>query len=347
MKNQTMKEVGIIRPISLDLNDITTNIPINTSEPNGFKEGLSKIGLLVFPSIILMMGLLFFMVGVAPDDGEPILWLSLISLLVVFASLLWLRWILKRGTYKPGKSFRLWRLTKKKISLFYTAVAVIAIIICVSLLFVEFKLQLLFWIIVLIIGLYYIKKSFKVHEDVDYTANQELAEILGMDVDEKVQASYLKNDVIFLLTDKKIIFAYKKNRRWKVLNKKIEEISKIGVYTPMMMGSFFNTDLYFLLLFGDSTKVQLKMDLTDNITSNPDLFFKKFLTTLDDVLLGKTDEKIVSRRRVSVNSANTGPKPSESVNDEDTGMRKIDISETVLSHLRDATPIEPGRTLEF
>ena len=346
--NQTIKEIGIIRPISLDLNDITSNIPINTSEPNGFKEGLSKIGLLVSPSIILMMGLVFFMVGVAPEDGSGIMvGLSLISLLVMFASLLWLKWVLKGGTYKPRKSFRLWRLTKNKMSLIYKVIAIIVVIICISILCVEFKLMALLSLIGAIFGLYYIQKSFKVHENVDYVANQELEGILGMDVDEKVQASYLKDDVIFLLTDKKIIFAYQKNNSWKVLNKRIEEISKIGIYTPMMMGALFNTDLYFLLLFDDSTRVQLKMDLTDNFTSNPDLFFKKFLTTLDDVLLGRTNEKIVSRRRVSVNSANTTPKPSESVNGEGTSERKIDISETVLGNLRDATPIEPGRTLEF
>lgn len=342
-----MKIVEIIRPISLNIHDITTNKPIKTYTPDstGSMEILSKIGLLVFPSILLMMGLIFLSVGIAPDDGSgTILWLSLISLFVVVGSLLWLRWIIKGGKYKPGKSFRLWRLTKEKMSFFYMAVAIIAIIICVSLLIVEFKLQLLFGLIGLLFGLYFIKKSFKVHEDVDYTANQELANILGMDVDEKVQASYLKDDVIFLLTDKKIIFAYKKNRSWKVLNEKIEEISKIGVYTPMMGGSLFNTDLYFFLLFNASTVVELKMDLTDKITSNPDLFFKKFLTTFDDVLLGKTDEKIVSRRRVSVNTA---PKPLGSVNEEGVGRRKIDISETVLGHLRDATPIEPGRTLEF
>jgi len=182
------------------------------------------------------------------------------------------------------------------------------------------------------------------HEDVDYVANQELADIVGMEVDEKVQASYLKKDIIFLLTDKKILFAYQEDNNWSVLNKRIADISTIGVYTPMMMGSIFNTDLYFLLMFTDSTSVELKMDLGNKLTSNPDLFFKKFLITLDAFLLGKTDEKIASRRRVSVNN---DPKPSVSDNYEGTSVRTIDISDTILRNLRDATQIESGRTLEF
>lgn len=339
-----MKKVEIIRPIALAVYDANKD-PINPPTATGFVRRLAKFGLLAGPTLILFMGVLFLSVGVSPADGSgPMLWLCLISLVVIVGSLLWLRWIIKGGKYKPGKSFRLWRLTKNKMSLIYKVIAIIVVIICISILCVEFKLVALLSLIGALFGLYYIQKSFKVHENVDYVANQELADILGMDIDEKVQASYLKDDVIFLLTDKKVVFAYKKHNRWKVINKKIEEISKIGVYTPMMKGGFFNTDLFFLLLFDDSTKIKLQMDLTDRITSNPDLFFKKFLITLDDVLLGKSDEKIVSRRRVSVN---TGPKPSESVNDESTGMRKIDISETVLGHLRDATPIEPGRTLEF
>ena len=85
------------------------------------------------------------------------------------------------------------------------------------------------------------------------------------------------------------------------------------------------------------------MNLYDKFTSNPDLFFKKFLTTLDAVVLGKTDEKIASRRRVSVNE----PKSSASDNREGIDVRTIDISDTILGNLSNATPIESGRTLEF
>lgn len=343
--NAKMKKVKIIRPISLDLYKITTEKPIKMPVVSGCMGCLAKFGLLVFPVITLIIGILFLSVGIAPDDGSgTIYWLCLISLLVVVGGILWLKWIISGGKYKPGKSFYWWRLTKEKMLLIYKVIAVIAIIICIPLLIIEFKVSVLVTLVGVLICLYFIPKSFEVHEDVDYVANQELADIIGMEVDEKVQASYLKKDKIFLLTDKKIIFAYQEDNKWKALNKGISDISKVGIYTPMMMGSFFNTDLYFFLMFSDLTSIELKMDLGNKLTSNPDLFFKKFLTILDAVVLGKTDEKIASRRRVSVNNES---KPSVRVDNEVTDVRKIDISNTILYKLRDATPIECGRTLEF
>lgn len=339
-----MKEVGIIRPITLSLDDMKMNNQGKKTAKTGLFFALAVFVVLIGPIFGLFGGIIFLIVSIAPADGSGfILWLFMISLSVVVGSLLLIGWNIKGGKYKPGKSFRLWRLTKKKILLMYTVIAIMVVALIVFLLTVKFKISLIIFLIVTIAGIYSLRKSFKVHEDVDYVANQKLADILGLDIDEKVQASYLKNNVILLLTDRKIIYAYKKGR-WKVLNKKIEEISKIGVYSPMMAGGFFNTDLHLLLLFTDSNRAELKMDLTDNITSNPDLFFKKFLVTLDDVLLGKTDEKIVTRRRVTVNNE---AKPSGSVKNGSSDVRKIDISETVLKNLRDATPIEPGRTLEL
>ena len=340
-----MKKIKIIRPISFDIYKITTEKPIKTPVVSGCMGCLAKFGLLMFPVIILILGISFLSVGIAPEDGSgTILWLCLISLLVTAGGFLWLRWIMAGGKYRPGKSFYWWRLTKEKMLLIYKVVAIVMVVICIPLLIVEFKLSGLITLIGALISLYYIPKSFKVHEDVDYVANQELADIIGMEVDEKVQASYLKKDIIFLLTNKKIIFAYREDNNWRVLNKRIADVSAIGVYTPMMMGSIFNTDLYFLLLFIDSTRVELKMELGDKITSNPDLFLKKFLIILDAVVLGKTDEKIASRRRVSVNNE---PKPSVSDNNEGIDVRTIDISDTIISNLRDASPIESGRTLEF
>jgi hypothetical protein len=339
-----MKEVGIIRPIALGLDDMKINNQGKKTARTGFVVALAVFVVLICPIFGLFGGIILLIVSVAPADGSGfLLWLFMISLLFVIGSLLLIGWNIKGGKYKPGKSFRLWRLTKKKILLMYTVTAIILVALLVFLLTIKFKINTIIILVVTIAGIYSLRKSFKVHEDVDYVANQKLADILGIDIDEKVQASYLKNNVILLLTDRKIIYAYKKGR-WKVLNKKIEEISKIGVYSPMMAGGFFNTDLHLLLLFTDSNRVELKMDLTDNITSNPDLFFKKFLVTLDDVLLGKTDEKIVKRRRVTVNNE---AGPLGSVKNGCTDVRKIDISETVLKNLREATPIEHGRTLEL
>jgi hypothetical protein len=340
-----MKTIEIIRPISLDIYKLTADKPVNAPVITGILGFLSKMGILVLPSIIFLLGFGFLVFGIFPENGAGTDWETfLIGLLCTIVGFFWLSWILKGGIYKPGKSFYWWRLTKDKIQSIYKIVTVIVVILGIFLLLIKFSISVLVALIGVISGIFVLSQSFKVHENVDYVANQELTDRIGMEVDEKVQASYLKKNIIMLLTDKKIIFAYQEKKQWNVLNKKIEEISKIGVYTPMMLGSFFNTDLSFVLLFTDSTKVELKMDLFNKITSNPDLFFKKFLTTLDDVLLGKTDVKITSRRRVSVNKDSL---PSVSVNKESTNQRTIDLSDTLLKNLRDATPIEAGRTLEF
>ena len=340
-----MRKVKIISPISLDIYKITTDKPINVPVATGCMGCLSKIGLLLFPVITLFLGILFLSVGIAPDDGSgTILWLCFISIFVVAGGFLWLRWIVTGGNYKPGKSFYWWRLTKEKMQLIYKVVVIVVVLISIPLLIVQFKLVVLLSLIGALGGLYVISNSFDVHENIDYVANQELTDIIGMEVGEKVQASYLKKKVILLLTDKKVICAHFDSNQWKIINKKIEEITKIGIYTPVMMGGFFNTELYFILIFTDSTRVELKMDLGDNTTSNPDLFFRKFLVVLDSVLLGKVDEKIVSRRRVSVNTNNQPPLDSSIIKESN---RKINISNKVVPILRSANPEESGRVIEL
>lgn len=196
------------------------------------------------------------------------------------------------------------------------------------------------------IVLYFINKSLVMHEDVDFVTNIEVSELLGMEVDEKIQASYQNfdsSDVIksgnnmMMVTDKKVIFAVNNGANWELVKKKLSDIVNVGHVQ-------YNNDSYLKLVFSDNVTIGLHMGMFDKITSNPSLFFRKFLIVLDAVLLGKTDEKIASRRRVSVNNES---KPSASVIDEKIDVRTIDISDTILGNLRDATPIEPGRTLEF
>lgn len=345
-----MKKVEIIRPIALNDTGLTNRNPINRPVETDFASRIAKTLLFAGPAFALFLGIFILTCEFFPANGsEPDLMLCLIGTFIVVGSLMWLIGLIRKRKYKPGLSFLRWRLTKKMMLIMYVAIAVIAVVLLIYSMTLKFKLIAPVYLIGVVVGVYYLWKSFKVHEDVDYVANQELADILGMDIDEKVQASYFKDEIIFLLTDKKIIFAYKKfvykkGDQWIVLNKKIDEIIKVGVLTSMMMGEFFKTELYLLLLFGDSTKLELKMMLTDNFTSNPDLFFKRFLVTLDNVLLGKTDEKIVARRRVTVNN---DAKSEATVREKTTGVRKIDISDIILDNLRDATPMENTRTLEF
>ena len=88
----------------------------------------------------------------------------------------------------------------------------------------------------------------------------------------------------------------------------------------------------------------LHMETYGKATSNATLFIRKFLNVLDDVVLGKVDEKISSRRRVSVNQET---KPVESQQSESKEVRRLDLSEDMMEKLRNATPVESGRVLEL
>lgn len=257
------------------------------------------------------------------------------------------------GKYKPEKSFFFWRLSKEKMSKLYKYFTIGGVIIIVLLSLYEFKVQNIFYLVAVLIALYAAQKSFAVHEDVDFVANMEVSDLLGMEVDEKIQASYLNFDTsnkpsdgsnIMLLTDKKLLFAFYDGSKWSLMNKFLKDIAKIGRINTEGVVNLTSSSSCLYVEFIDNTNLSLHMNLYDKLTSNPDLFFKKFLTTLDAVVLGKTDEKIASRRRVSVNNE---PKPSVSDNNEGIDVRTIDISDTILGNLRDATPIESGRTLEF
>ena len=100
-----MKKIKIIRPISLDIYKITTEKPIEMPVISGCLGCIAKFGLLMFPVIILILGITFLNVGIAPADGSgTIWWICLISLFVTACGFLWLGWIMAGGKYIPGKS---------------------------------------------------------------------------------------------------------------------------------------------------------------------------------------------------------------------------------------------------
>lgn len=260
----------------------------------------------------------------------------------------------KEREYVPGKTFPFLRKSKEKIKSYtlYISVAVI-IFFCLCLLFdPELKLTRAGYVISGIVGMialiYYTNKSFKVHEDVDYVSSAEMEQIIGVEIDEKIQATYqnfdsseedcLNDDCnIMMVTDKKIYFAYYDSNHWHFVNKKLDEISRLG-YTGE------GQEEYCLRLeFVDSTTIMLHMDTMGKMTSNSTLFLKKFLEVLDAVVLGTVDEKISSRRRVSVNSATPDAQHSEQKTEE----RKLDLGNSIIEGLRNATPVESGRVIEL
>ena len=132
--------------------------------------------------------------------------------------------------------------------------------------------------------------------------------------------------------------SFLENGGWSYVKKRISEIYKIGILGEN------NQKIHLKLLFSDETCIMLHMETYGKVTSNATLFLRKFLELLDAVVLGTVDEKISSRRRVSVNQE---AKPIESQQSENREVRSLDLSETVMEGLRNATPVGSGRVLEF
>ena len=267
-------------------------------------------------------------------------------------------WLINRETvYKPGKSFPFLRQSKEKIRVItlYCGGACI-IFIGLFLLFtflspegtsVSTYYRGIVGIVVIAGFIYYTNKSFEVHENIDFVSSSEMEKIIGVENDEKIQITYQNFDSsnatniedgcnIMMVTDKKIYFAYYEQNHWSYVIKKIDELSRIG-YTGT------EEELFFELVFSDDTIIILHMEIADKLTSNSTLFLKRFLEVLDSVLLGTVDEKISSRRRISINKSPANTELTEKV---DEG-RNIEIDNRVLQGLKGATQVEAGRVLEF
>ena len=195
--------------------------------------------------------------------------------------------------------------------------------------------------------MYYIINSFEVHEDVDYVSSSEMEKIIGVENDEKIQITYQNFDLakrkkmkagcnILMVTDRKIYFAYYKQNHWSYMIKRIEEIYRIG-YTGT------EEDMFLELDFSDETILMLHMLVYGKATSNSTLFLKRFLEILDSVVLGCVDEKIKSRRRVSVNKGNSSVSKEMPI----VEGRLLEINNYIVEGLKTAAPVESGRVLEF
>ena len=334
-----MKSIKIISPVKLDIYRLYYKNPVEIPVVTGCLGCLSKIGLLMFPFLVLVMGIVFLAIG----DW----WLSLISLIALTLGGVWMYSLFKGGTYKPEMSFAKWRASKEAMArqnkLYGTAIVIVGIL---TLFFVGFNLTVILGIVGTLVALYYMTISFKAHEDVDFCVNEAVAEMLGFEIDEKIQCSYedKATNKMLIATDKKLFFAYTKDNKQLLLTKRIDELSEIGILTSKMLGSVLSTDVYLFLRFADSVQLQLRMDLGDSLTSNPALFFKKFLLVLDDYLLGRVGQRNASRRRVIVSDeANVGNQENTPV----TEGRSIDISESISQTMKDAIPVTDNRNLEL
>ena len=308
--------------------------------------------------VVIPLFLLLCILGIFVDSF-PLL-IRLLSIVIVIFFVWALLFNFSERKYKPRKSFMALRGSKERIKMITTYGGIAAIvIICLILYFVytqEHKIQS--WmgyaftgILGIAYAIYYTNKSFKVHEDIDFVTSSEMENIVGVEIGEKIQATYQNFDSsisdgqqddanLMIVSDKKIYFSFIENGKWSFVKKKINEIVKLGIFDD----SNNNQKIHLKLLFSDETSIMLHMETYGKATSNATLFLKKFLEVLDAVVLGTVDEKISSRRRVSVNQET---KPVESQQSESKEVRRLDLSEDMMEKLRNAKPVESGRVLEL
>lgn len=261
--------------------------------------------------------------------------------------------------YVPEKTFKQFRGSNEKLKKTITYGGIASIVaICLAFYFgymEEQKIQ--GWmgncipgVLCIAYGIYYTNKSFKVHGDVDFVTSQEMENIVGVEIDEKIQATYQNFDSstsdnlpqdanLMIVSDKRMYFSFLENGEWFFVKKRVDEIIKIGIYDDQK-----DNKIHLKILFSDETNIMLHLESYGKATSNSTLFVRKFLDVLDAVLLGTVDEKISSRRRVSVNQET---KSVESYESSDKEIRRLELSNDVIEQLKAATPVESGRVIDL
>jgi hypothetical protein len=273
------------------------------------------------------------------------LFLSAAFLFLIFALLSYT--FFKERVYKPKKSFAIERFNKRKLNKIVKAIIVIY-----ALLFLWDVYSFGFGVtkriggyIFTFIALYYVLKSIKYHENVDYSANQDMIELLGMDINEKITSSYQnfdglqsnfkKGDSIIVTTNRKIYFAQFNGNKFKSLNRFFGEIDRIGILRKL-------EESFILLVFEDKTTLCLKLNVFDKITTAPQLFISQFLRSLDSYLLGENNATIANRRRITTSNENTSE-----LNKFSNQLRSIELSQTLINKLKLSEEIKSGRILEI
>ena len=308
--------------------------------------------------VLIPLFIVLFTGGLFVDSFPLIIKLLFASIVALFV---WaLCYVFTERKYKPGKSFMFLRGSRERIRKITNYIGIAAIIVaCLIAYFIYMEEQkiggwigyIIAGIWVIVYAIYYTNKSFKVHEDVDFVTTSELENIVGVEIGEKIQATYqnfdsstndgLQDDAnLMIVSDKKIYFSFLEDGEWSFVKKNINEIEKIGIFDD----SNNHQKIHLKLLFSDETNIMLHMETYGKATSNANLFLRKFLVVLDAVVLGTVDEKVSSRRRVSVNQEAV---PIESQQSENKEIRQLDLSKEVIGMLKNAKPVEAGRVLEF
>jgi hypothetical protein len=309
--------------------------------------GFSILIYISLPTFILF-GLLITYLGIAKNSLFA-LFIGLMS--ICFMSIITYS-LFYKGKYIPKKSYFFERLGKSgqnKNALIATIIVSILFLIGSFFMIKDGEVIKAIFVIIGVIGFNIANlirlKSIKFHEDIDYEANEILAELIGLIVDEKIVASYQnfdsskakrkKNDNLIVVTNRKVFFAVFNGTNWMTLNKLLSEIVKIGIARN-------NVNSYLKLVFADNTSLGLRLDLYEKITTTPQLFVKQFLNTLDASLLGYNVVSNNNRRRVSIANENTSIAKNSG-----NQTRSIELNPTLVSELKTSEEIKSGRILEI
>lgn len=285
--------------------------------------------------------------------------------------------------YEPGKSFKYLRYSSKKIeSINKRRALIFKILLAVFLTVVVFGVttyvvtntsinskkvgkwggQIIF---VAFASLYYpIKaaiKAIKIHENVDYVAITSYEKFIDLEIDEKVIASYQNFNVtdskykdgyyILLVTSRRLYFASYKQKAWRSILKRLDEIQAISISNGFFIGAIAKRNLQ--LRFEDNTSLSIWMDMRKKLTSNPDLFLKCLLETIDTMLCGDNETTRARRRRtVSEIDSHESTKAEKKILETKTqdvtiqSGRELDLS-SLLNDIKDAESYAIGRHIEL
>lgn len=269
---------------------------------------------------------------------------------------------INEGYYIPNKSFKEYRFKDPEsfmksynkgrnilIAFFALSILLAALI---SGAVVTDVLKIILFAILSIPVMSYYKKSIKFHEDVDFNANQNISDLVGCQVDEKIVASYQsfkydesikEKDLVFLLTNLKLFFACYQDSQWHKMCYSLSDISEFGLLTRAKTDTYLG-DTYIVLHFFDKTSLCVKLDYR-NPTTNGALFVNKFLKVLDCFLLGQQMPQKNRHRRV-VTAKDETCSQSES-NVQTNAVRSIELQDAVIEQIKAGEDFQIGRNIEL
>ena len=251
--------------------------------------------------------------------------------------------------YIPGKSFIMYRGKKETLR----KILLGSIIFCVIFIIVSFYVDDIRggigYAIGALIAFIYSIMSLKVHEDVDFSTNQALEDIIGMEVDEHIWGSYQnfdstalsnkQNDNIMVVTDRKIFYANYSDGKWFKLMRYMDEVLEIGIV------EYGNYQTYLKLRFTDNTYLGFRLSLYNKMTSNPNLFIRRFLLSLDASILGGDKVQTLRRRRVVISQKDVSLQNDNTL--DNSYIRKIELTQSTLLGLSTAEEYASGRQIEL